>query len=433
MTIAYLNTEYPSLSHTFIEREVRALRVLGVRVQTYSVRPAAPSGTLSAEHRSAAESTVVLHRGVMALASGMIRACVKSPRAALRVIRAAVGLAPAGLKSKMLHLAYAAEGVALARDMQGRGIRHVHVHMANNGAAVALLACRFDPRLSYSLSIHGSAEFFHVDTWTLASKVESATFTRCISNFCRAQVMAWTNPVCWPKQHIVHCGIEVERFQFRQRSPSARLKLLTVGRLHSIKGYPLLLRACKALSEQGIDWSLDMVGDGPLRAALERDAASLGIADRVTFSGAVGQDAIQEHYEAADVLVVTSFMEGVPVVMMEAMAKGCLVAGSAVGGIPDLLEGGRCGVLISPGSEEEIARALAAIARGEHDQCSMRDRARARIETDFNINRSAVRMLAIFKSYGLIDGTPPSESSVRGMPTPREVSPEQVGMTSNRD
>src|SRR5512134_558610 len=125
----------------------------------------------------------------------------------------------------MRHVAYAMEGIVLARHLASQGIRHVHVHMANNGASVALLACRYDPGLDYSLSIHGSAEFFKVNEVRLREKVEGARFVRCVSSFCRAQVMAWSSPDAWPRLHIVRCGIDPARFRLTQRETAGPLRL----------------------------------------------------------------------------------------------------------------------------------------------------------------------------------------------------------------
>lgn len=360
--VAYLNSQYPSLSHTFIEREVRALRAAGVRVRTFTIRTADHAGKLGGAHAEAAGETTVILSGVGPIARDVLAALVRSPTGVLRVIRESQRLAPPGLRSRVRHLAYAAEGLRLAAELRRAGLTHVHVHMANNGAAAALLACAYERRLSYSLTIHGSAEFFHVDTWSLAPKAERAVFVRCISNFCRAQVMAWTRPEAWPRFHVVPCGIDPDAFAPREGAPVGPIRLLGVGRLAPIKAYAVLLDACAELSRRGVDWRLGLVGDGPLRTTLERRAGDLGIADRVTFHGAVAAEAIADLYRAAEVIVVSSFMESTPVVLMEGMACGLAVAATRVGGIPDLVADGVHGVLVAPGSADALAEGLAGLA-----------------------------------------------------------------------
>lgn len=405
--IAYLNTEYPSLSHTFIEREVRALRERGFEIQTFSIRPPGKHATLGGHHAKAADETFAILEKKSRLVTSSLGAFIKSPATWCRTIAAAMKLAPDGVKSRVTHLAYAAEAFVLAGELKRRGIEHVHVHMANNGAAVAKLACVYNSRLTYSLSIHGSAEFFHVDSWTLAAKVSDAVFVRCISDFCKAQVMIWTSPTIWDRFHVVHCGIDPEQFVPSEKPASGTLRLLTVGRFHPIKGYPLLLDACKALSDSGVEWSLDMVGDGGERARLETQAKSLGIAPRVKFSGAVGQDAIQRHFDEADVMVVSSFMEGVPVVLMEAMAKGLVVVSTNVGGIPELVDQGKSGALVTPGSSARLAEALVVCARERDRFPAMAVAGRAKIQSEFTVRHVADGMAALFARYaGQSPGVP---------------------------
>ena len=132
------------------------------------------------------------------------------------------------------------------------------------------------------------------------------------------------------------------------------MRLLAVGRLHPIKGYHILLDAIAVLSKEGFLVELNMVGDGPERDALEKRAKTLGISERVQFSGAVSQNQIGSHYDRADAIVMSSFMEGVPVAIMEAMAKELAVVATRVGGIPELVEDGVSGFLVNPGSAESL-------------------------------------------------------------------------------
>ncbi len=397
INVAYLNTEYPSLSHTFIEREIRALRRHGARVQPFSVRPPNAGGRLGPEHEQAARETIVLLGRVPDLLLDAVAIALRHPLGVLRAIRESQRLACPGIRARLKSLAYVVEAMRLVRRMGVESLRHVHVHMANNGACVALLATRIDESITYSLTIHGSAEFFHVDTWKLREKASGALFVRCISDFCRAQVMAWTPPEVWERTHVVHCGVDPRRYQ-RESPPRDGLRLLTVGRLHPIKGYPVLLEACAALSRQGIDWTLDMVGDGPMRPELEAIAQDLGIADRVVFSGPVGQDRIAAHFERASVMVMSSFMEGVPVVLMEAMAMELPVVATAVGGVPELVEHGISGELVPPASAPALAAALTRVSQ-RSDLAAMRAAARRKVERDFDIRDVGREMASLLERY----------------------------------
>jgi colanic acid/amylovoran biosynthesis glycosyltransferase len=412
MRLAYLNTRYPALSHTFIEREIRALRARGFEIHTFSIRRPTAEGQLSSHDRNAAKETFYLLDGPASLLVALLTALLH-PIAFIRLLLASQRLAPPGIKSRLNHLAYALEAVRLAREMLRRKLDHVHVHMANNGAAVALLATKFAPSLRYSLSIHGSAEFFRIDSWTLKPKAENAAFVRCISNFCRAQVQTWTVPSAWSRYHIVHCGVDLDTFtpqSPKKQTPeapdgnpglshAAPLEIITIGRLEPIKGYPVLLHACRKLSDLGLDWRLNMVGNGPLASHLKDLVKQLNIESRVSFPGAVGQDEIQNHINRADVMVISSFMEGVPVVLMEAMAKQLAVVATKVGGIPELINDGKDGLLVNTGCADSLAAALQLLHANPNFRRSLGTAARQKISSQFNLAITASGMAELFNLY----------------------------------
>jgi glycosyltransferase involved in cell wall biosynthesis/peptidoglycan/xylan/chitin deacetylase (PgdA/CDA1 family) len=397
--IAYLNSSYPALSHTFVEREVCSVRQRGLAVETFSARRPNDTAILGGGDAAAAAETRYIIDGWWPLTRAVVLAMGSSPLGALSAVSLAMGLSPAGVGYRMKHFGYACAGMRLARELRRRGIRHVHVHMANMGAAVAMLACAYDPRLRYSLSIHGSAEFFHVDTWTLGPKVERAVFVRCISDFCKAQVMAWSDPSAWDRLHVVRYGIDPSVYSSRPARTPGPLRLLSVGRLHSIKGYGVLLDACRLLADADERFELCMVGDGPQQGELAEQARRLGLADRVRLIGPVAQERIQEHFDRADVMVLSSFMEGVPIVLMEAMAKQLGIVATRVGGIPELVDDGVHGFLVAPGS----ARALAdGIARYLKDPALAQRHGvagRERVIALHHLDRTAEGMVELFRRY----------------------------------
>lgn len=206
--IAYLNTQYPSLSHTFIEREIRAVRACGIQVDTFTINPPRPQDVLGDRHAEEAKNTYILKPAITTLLWSQFRGKLRWPINYFRAFLESQRLFPTGIKNRLTSVGYLWEAARLALELDKRGIRHIHCHMANNGAAVALLACIIDPRLTYSLSIHGSAEFFDVFQLNLKAKTERATFVRCISNFCKAQIMAWSDPSAWDRFHVVHCAVD---------------------------------------------------------------------------------------------------------------------------------------------------------------------------------------------------------------------------------
>jgi len=403
--LAYLSTMYPSLSHTFIEREIRMLRQLGLEIDTFSVRPPRPQDLLSDHHRQAGRDTYCILQNPFRTVGKQLTSALRHPVRTLRTYIAGQRLAPPGLRSRLLHLAYAVEAVVLATEMRRRGLRHVHVHFAHNGATVALLATRFDPSLEYSLTIHGSMEFFNVDGFRLREKIAGAAFTRCIAQFGRAQVMNLCAPQHWDRLPVVHCGIDVDEYTPPPRTDDQdhALRLLTVGRLHPIKGYPLLLDAVRILRDEGVDVRLDMVGDGEQRQWLQQYALELGISDVVTFSGAVGQDRIRQHYERANVMVLCSFMEGLPVVLMEAMAMQLAVVASQVAGIPEMIEHGRNGLLITPGSLHSLCDALRRLAAHPNQRDDLARAGRTTIEQRYTIQQTGRQMLECFQCFAAVN------------------------------
>jgi glycosyltransferase involved in cell wall biosynthesis len=404
--LAYLNSEYPSLSHTFIEREVRELREFGFEIATYSARPTDATGRLGTAHAAEARSTTVLQTGRLRLLADTLHAIVFSPLGTARAVLTGQRLSPPGLPYRVRHLAYAVQALRLARHAVANGHRHVHVHMGNNGAAIAMLACTFDRRLSYSLTIHGSEEFFHIDSWRIAAKAQAARFVRCISHSGVAQVMAWTPPEAWGRFHVVHCGIYPEQFTPRPPRAPGPLRLVSLGRLHVIKGYELLLEACAMLRTRGAKFTLTMLGSGPDHDRLASRIAQLGLGDTVRLVGPIAPELVPAELDSADAMVLSSFMEGVPIVLMEAMAKELGVIATRVGGIPELVHDGVSGLLVNPASAESLAAAIHAYA-SDPSLCRTHGKAgRAHVLAEFDIRTTAARMADLFRNYRVADSAP---------------------------
>ena len=399
--LAYLTTLYPALSHTFIEREVRGLREMGFEIHTFSVRRPTTRDVLGSHHRDAERETYYLLDASAKIPVAILWALICNPVGLVRAVFRSQQVAGSGLLVRFRHLAYALESVTLARRMSKSNLRHVHVHLGNNGASVALLACVFDPRLSYSLSVHGPGEFAQAEQNTLKPRAEYALFVRCISDFCKSQVMARTDPSAWKNFHVVHCGVDPETF-VPAPAPVAKgddLRIITVGRLVAAKGFPILLQACAFLAKEKISWRLEVVGDGEMMRELRDMAGALGISDQVKFSGPVSPDEVSFRLQQADLMVLPSFQEGVPVVLMEAMAKEIPVISTTVAGIPELIESGKEGLLVHPGSVELLAEALKDLARDSARRRRFGKAGRQKVIAEFAIAGTCARMKDLFTSY----------------------------------
>jgi glycosyltransferase involved in cell wall biosynthesis len=396
--IAYLASSYPALSHTFILREVLALRRLGVRVDTYSVRRT-PDYDLAAEDREARATTFVLvppPPGELLLAH--LRALVTRPRRYASTLRRALSMRAAGLKATVWQVFYFGEAVLMWHKCSRAGTRHIHAHHANVGSDVALLAAHLGgDGWSWSFTMHGPTELLDVPGHRLAQKAEAAGFVVCISEFARSQLMALVGTEHWPKLSVVHCGLDVGRFAAVARNGRpGPLEILNVGRAVPVKGQSLLIEALGELARRGIDARLTIVGDGPQAPELRELARRLGVTDRVEFAGAVGQDAILGFYERADVFATPSFAEGLPVVLMEAMATGLPVVATRIAGVPELVEEGVSGLLVTPGRVDELAAALERLIRSApEDRAAMGAAGRTKVIDEFAIERTAEALLAV--------------------------------------
>lgn len=400
--VAYLVGRYPLVTQTFIVREVEALRALGWEVDTYTVRATPPGEVLSTGDRAARATTVALLPPSPLALLGAAGTALRHGAAAAAITRDALSRAAGGWRASLWQLFYVAEALLLHRRLRGRAPRHVHVHFANMAADVARLATRFGNRVdgggwSWSFTMHGPTEFADVTRFDLAGKVADATRVVCIGDFCRSQLQALVDAEHWDRLTVVHCGIDPEAFPPVERPPleGRPARLLALGQLVGRKGQRILLDAAAELTRRGLDVEVVLAGDGPDRQPLEKRAAELGLADRTTFTGAVSQDGILDLYRSADVFCLPSFAEGVPVVLMEAMATGLPSVSTRVNGIPELVVDGVTGRLVAPGRADELADVLAELLTDAPQRERLARDGRAHVLEHYELHRSATALSAV--------------------------------------
>lgn len=393
--VAYLVSRYPAVSHTFILREVQGLRTLGLRVEVASVNaPDRPPERMSDGEREEAEATYgIKQHGVRGALAALTWAAATRPRALLRALREAFGLGR-GLK-RVYALAYAVEAVMVTRWMARRGLQHLHVHFGNEAAAVGMLVKRLGG-VGLSLTIHGPDEFDDVPGQRLRQKVEAADRVVCISQFARSQLMRLSHPAQWAKLQLCRLGVDPARFLPNpSRAAVGPVRLLSVGRLAPAKGQLVLLQACAKLRADGLDFELTLVGDGPDRARLEDERDRTGLGDCVRFAGALNQAQVRAELARADVFVLPSLAEGIPVVLMEAMASGLPVVSCPVNGIPELIEDGCNGLFASPGDVISLAIALRRLIEDAPLRERLAASGRATVEDGFHLGPSVARLADI--------------------------------------
>ncbi|MGN6587509.1 MAG: glycosyltransferase family 4 protein [Solirubrobacterales bacterium] len=403
MRLAFVCSEYPAISHTFVLREIEALRRLGASITTFSLRRTPEEKLLSERDREAAATTVaILPPRWGKLLGTHLGAALRSPRAYFGTLHYALRLAPPGLRGRLWQLFYFAEAVLLWSECEQRDIHHLHVHLANAAADATMIAVRFgnarEPgRWSWSLTMHGPTEFWDVRHYRLAAKVESAGFVVCISEFCRSQLMTLCEPGKWERLRVVHCGIPAG--QFTRATPPAvpgpGARVLYVGRLVPEKGQTILLEALAELDRRGHDVCATLAGEGALRPELEAMGADLGL--RVHFPGAVGQHQLRDLYEEATVFCLPSFGEGVPIVLMEAMAMEVPAISTRIAGIPELIEHDREGLLVPPGRPDLLADALESLLTDPTYYRDLATAGRNKVLQEFDTDRSAEQLLALFE------------------------------------
>jgi glycosyltransferase involved in cell wall biosynthesis len=296
----------------------------------------------------------------------------------------------------MRSTAYFCEAVCAGHLLRKAGITHVHSVYTTTVAMV--MARIFEVKLS--MTLHGSAEFVDPEGFAIREKVRIAERTCAISNFGRSQIMLSCDVADWRKLHVTPLGVDVAIWRpgnFR-KDPS-RFELLTAGRLTEAKGYPLLLDAIAALARHRRDFRLRVVGDGPLRASLENRAVKLGIADLVLFEGWLGEDELRQRYANSDLFVMSSFAEGLPVVLMEAMAMAVPCVAPRIAGIPELIRNGTDGLLFSPSNADELVAHIACLMDNAELRASMSESSCERIAEKYDLLKNTLHLSDVFREW----------------------------------
>ncbi len=397
--LAYLVSRYPAVSHTFILREVLSLKRQGFELSVASINdPDRPDAGLTAEEREEAARTFYVKRaGAAGALSAHAATLLSRPLAWLSGL--AFALRMGGLEPRLLalHFFYFVEAVMVGRWMGQRGLSHLHVHFMTPASAVGLIASRIFG-VTFSMSAHGPDEFYDVTAYRLREKLEASSFVCCIGLYCRSQLMRLTEPEHWDKYEVVPLGVDPASFSPRPfREAPAPFEVICVGRLVPAKGQHVLVAAVDRMAKAGRDVRLRVVGDGPDRASLEADAARRGLGARVVFEGAVNQDRIRALYAGADAFALASFAEGIPVVLMEAMAMEIPCVTTFITGIPELIRDGVDGLLVAPSDEVSLADALGRLMDDGALRRRVGEAGRRRVIDRYDIGPNTLRLGEVYR------------------------------------
>jgi colanic acid/amylovoran biosynthesis glycosyltransferase len=393
-SLLYLIGQFPAINHSYLLAEVRHLRSLGFDISVASVsRPDRPSEKLnSLEREEAARTFYVKSVPVAQIALLNLTELLQHPVRYLRGLIFALGLGCSGFKRTIYHLAYFAEAILVGRHMRQCDICHVH---ASFSATVARIVARTFP-VTMSFGVYGFGELHNPSESHLSKLIEGAQFVRSISRHGRGQLMLSCNRSEWSKLIYVPLGIDATEFApATPRAISHLPNILCVGRLAPEKGQALLIQAIADLKVEGRPVHLRLVGDGPDRSWLENRAVELGIASHVEFAGWVDQNRLVTLYREADLFALSSLAEGVPMVLMEAMAMQIPCVAPCITGIPELIEHGVDGMLFAVADVDDLKKKIRTLLESPELCAQIGRQARARVVRDYDMARNTIRFAAV--------------------------------------
>ncbi len=390
--VAYFINQYPKVSHSFIRREILALERQGFEVQRIALRGWDGDAVDSEDLQERDKTSYVLQDGIWRLLTSTLQMLWKQPRRFMQALWMALKMSHRADRPWPFHLIYLAEACRIVPWMQSFGASHVHAHFGTNSAEVVMLA-RFLGGPAYSFTVHGPEEFDKPQFLKLRDKVRHAAFVVAISSYGRSQLYRWVDFADWDKVKLVHCGLE-PAFHENQHVPATDMpRLVCVGRLCEQKGQLLLVHAVSRLMLSGIDVQLVLAGDGEMRGEIEALLRQSALQHCVHITGWISSEQVREQILAARALILPSFAEGLPVVIMEAMALRRPVLSTYVAGIPELVRPGEGGWLIPAGDIDALTETLKQVLAAPREELErMGVLAHARVLRDHSIDTEAARL-----------------------------------------
>ncbi len=404
MKVAYLTTCFGTRSHTFIRREIRALRAMGLDIILVGVRK--DEGNIAQDAADLVAETHYLYPlDTPSVLRGNLKSLAESPFHYLRGMWTSLSSPEFGVRRRLKMLYHFFVSAHTAESLRANGVTHVHAHFLNVSSSVAMFAAHH-AKLPFSVTVHSAGTFRTASDVGIHQKLQTAQFLLMISAF-NVEYFDAISP-CRNKSHVVRCGMDLQGFDYRTPDayrPGIPSKILAVGRFVEKKGFRYLIEAAQVLQNRGVEFQLEIIGGGPLESELQQQVETLGLQNRIHFAGQQSTHYVRNAMAGSDVVVVPSVtsasgeMEGLPVVIMEAMASGVFVIASAHSGIPEIVEDGVTGYLTHEKDAEAIARAIERILAAPDTE--VLGRARELIENAFNIDVVAQQRYSLFKQYHL--------------------------------
>ena len=378
-----------------------ALRSLGFDIHVIAIRGAdRPDQAMTDVERAERDRTfTVLPFGTHFL-SAHIATALRNPAAYLKGLLLALKLGGFNLRSGLFHVIYFSEAVVAGRAARQAGFRHLHSHFSST---VGLIASRIFG-LQFSITLHGPDEFRDAAGFGMREKVANSAFISTISQYARSQIMLASDPEDWPRIEICRLGVDPAVFlPGPERPEPVVFQVICVGRLAPVKAQRILIQACARLVSAGWQLQLHLVGSGPDAVSLRRFVESSGMGRKVVFEGPRNQDEVIALYRNADVFALASFGEGVPVVLMEAMAMEIPCVATWVNGIPELIRNNEEGLLVAPSDVEGLSRAIERLLQNRDLRLHLGRAGRRRVLQDYDLQKNTAALAAVFRKYH--DGT----------------------------
>jgi glycosyltransferase involved in cell wall biosynthesis len=396
MHVAYLINDYPAISHTFIRREINALEAQGVTVERFALRGWDNDLVDPRDIAELAKTQFTLKDGLGALLKTAAGFALRKPGPFMRGLKLALAMSKNSTRAWPYHLIYLAHACKILSWLDGRDITHLHAHFGTNPAEIAALV-RVMGGPEFSFTAHGSEVFEEPKNHALPLK---ATHARAVVTSCAyigSQMMYHIPHALWSKVNVVHCGLAASAFTGEPAPVPDKPVFLTVGRFSPEKGHLMLLEAFAGLRVSHPDAQLVLAGDGPMRAELESRIAKMGLKDAVRITGWVTSDQVREELRKARALVHPSFIEGLPVVIMEAMAEHRPVIATYIAGIPELVKDGTTGWLVPAGQVADLTDALKACADlSDKEIQALGDAGFERVRARHDVAVEAAKLKALF-------------------------------------
>ncbi len=392
--IAYLINQYPKISHTFIRREILALERQGFVILRIALQGWDAELADETDIQERLNCQYVMQAGLLAILGATLRTLVTTPRKFISALALAIKMSHGSERPLPYHLVYLAEACRILSWVNTFQATHLHAHFGTNSAEVVMLVTVLGGP-PYSFTVHGQDELLFGG---IVEKVRRAAFVVAISNFGRSQFYRRIPHAYWHKVNIVHCGLEPSYHSLPLTSPTPGSRLICVGRLSREKGQLLLIEALHILSNKGIQFDLVLAGDGEMRAEIESLIHRYNLTKQVRITGWISSNQVREEIIAARGLVLPSFTEGLPVVIMEAMALRRPVLATYVGGIPELVIHNQTGWLFPAGSVEDLAAAIADFfSRSADELQNMGDAGYVRVMELHSIDTEVAKLGTLFR------------------------------------